>query len=227
MSAEVLPLPTPAALDRRAASFVSHAKLIGALTLVSRTLGMARESVSALYFGAGPVSSAFAVAFKVPNLFRKLLGEGALSAAFIPLYARAVKSGHPDAANRFAAAGVCLLTTLLLALTVVGELALWAAGSFIRFRPEDLLIVKLTAVMLPYVLLICGTAFLGGILQVHKRFGPPAVAPVLLNVIHIAVLVVGARLLSLRGAEGRGGWRCRPRSPTGWRGSCWWRGCSR
>src|SRR5580658_10708554 len=76
----------------RRASFVNQAKLIGVLTLLSRILGMARESVVALYFGAGTVSSAFAVAFKVPNLFRKLLGEGALSAAFIPLYAQAIKT---------------------------------------------------------------------------------------------------------------------------------------
>src|SRR5687768_16694994 len=74
-----------------ARSFVGHAKLIGAITLVSRVLGMARESVAANYFGAGPVWSAFTVAFTVPNLFRKLFGEGALSAAFIPLYAQAVR----------------------------------------------------------------------------------------------------------------------------------------
>src|ERR1700716_2024430 len=72
-------------------SFVAHAKLIGALTLLSRILGMARESVSARFFGAGIVSSAFIVAFSIPNLFRKLFGEGALSAAFIPLYTKALK----------------------------------------------------------------------------------------------------------------------------------------
>ena len=78
------------------ASFVSHARLIGILTLASRILGMARESVMSAYFGAGPISSAFAVAFKVPNLFRKLLGEGALSAAFIPLYAQANTAAEKD-----------------------------------------------------------------------------------------------------------------------------------
>src|SRR2546421_6440353 len=77
--------------EKPAKSFVAHAKLIGALTLLSRILGMARESVSARFFGAGIVSSAFIVAFSIPNLFRKLFGEGALSAAFIPLYTRALK----------------------------------------------------------------------------------------------------------------------------------------
>ncbi|MDP9174697.1 MAG: murein biosynthesis integral membrane protein MurJ [Planctomycetota bacterium] len=194
--------PPHAATDaRRPVSFVSSAKLISALTLVSRILGMARESVMATYFGAGVVSSAFTVAFKVPNLFRKLLGEGALSSAFIPLYAQAIKTGNMDEANRFAAASVNLLVTILLGLTVVGEAGLWLAARFIHFRPEDLLAVKFTAIMLPYVMLICGTAFLGAILQVHKRFGFPAAAPVLLNVIHIAVIMIGARWLMLSRAN--------------------------
>src|SRR5437879_11085766 len=77
-------------------SFVAHAKLIGALTLLSRILGMARESVSARFFGAGIVSSAFIVAFSIPNLFRKLFGEGALSAAFIPLYTKALKDERTE-----------------------------------------------------------------------------------------------------------------------------------
>lgn len=183
-------------------SFIRHAKLIGVLTLLSRILGMARESVAALYFGAGPVWSAFTVAFKVPNLFRKLLGEGALSAAFIPLYAQAIKSGDEAEANRFAAASVTLLITILVGLTIVGELAILAIALTVRLRPDDLLTVKFTAIMLPYVVLICGTAFLGGILQVHKRFGLPALAPVLLNVIHIVVIILGARFLMLRGATG-------------------------
>jgi putative peptidoglycan lipid II flippase len=190
---------TPAKRAERA-SFVSHARLISALTLASRILGMAREGVMSTYFGAGAVSSAFAVAFKVPNLFRKLLGEGALSAAFIPLYAQAIKTGDEEAANRFAAASVSLLATILLALTAAGELALWAVARWIDLRPENLLIVRFTAIMLPYVLLVCGTAFLGGILQVHRRFALPALAPVLLNIIHIAVIVMGARLLMLHAA---------------------------
>jgi len=186
-------------------SFVSHARLISILTLASRVLGMARESVMSAYFGAGTVSSAFGFAFKVPNLFRKLLGEAALSAAFIPLYAQALKSTDPNAveeANQFAAASVSLLATILVALTIVGELCLWGLVKAIDLRPENLLIVKFTAIMMPYVLLVCGTAFLGGILQVHRRFGLPALSPVLLNLIHIAVIVIGARMLMLHGSSG-------------------------
>src|SRR5580658_1735879 len=128
MSQQAIGISLPPALprtDKRAASFVGHAKLISALTLVSRILGMARESVVANYFGATVVAQAFSVAFSIPNLFRKLLGEGALSAAFIPLYAQALKSGDEAEAKRFAAASVNLLATILVALTVVGELVLW------------------------------------------------------------------------------------------------------
>src|SRR5436305_12296 len=66
-----------------------------------------------------------------------------------------------------------------------------------NIRPDWLLTLKLTAIMLPYVLLICGTAFLSGILQVHRRFGVPAAAPIILNVCHIVVVFLGARLLRL------------------------------
>jgi len=176
-------------------SYVSHAKVISALTLLSRILGMARESVVARYFGAGVVSDAFTVAFKVPNLFRKLLGEGALSAAFIPLYAQAIKN-DPAEAQRFAAASVNLLGMILLGITAVGQAILWAL-TLTPMRPENLLVLRFTQIMLPYVLMICGTAFLGGILQVHKRFALPAFAPVLLNIIHIGVIITGARILLL------------------------------
>ena len=209
MSQQAIPIQlesrAPAAPAARSRSFVGHAKLIGVLTLVSRITGLAREIVAGHYLGTSSVASAFTVAFTIPNLFRKLFGEGALSAAFIPLYAQAVKKeqdGHIDhvhqSAQQFAAASVNLLCMILLALTLVGELILLA---LIRFDhnllPDRVLTLKFTAIMLPYVLLICGTAFLGAILQVHKRFGAPAAAPIILNVCHVAVVLIGARMLGL------------------------------
>jgi putative peptidoglycan lipid II flippase len=191
-----------AAQSAPARSFVGHAKLISGLTLVSRLAGLAREAVSAHYFGAGVVSSAFATAFAIPNLFRKLFGEGALSAAFIPLYAQAIKQHHESEAKQFAAASVNLLCLALLGITIVGEIILFALIFFWRgIRPDWLLTLELAALMLPYVVLICGTAFLSSILQVHRRFGAPAAAPILLNAIHIVVIVLGARLLHLSAHE--------------------------
>ena len=181
------------------------ARLIGGLTLVSRVLGLVREGVAAHFLGAQSIAAnAFAIAFLVPNLFRKLLGEGALSQAFIPLYAQAVRRGETETGDtplHFAAGSVKLLATLLLALTVLGELIL--AGLLWAYRGGEradvLLMLQFTAIMLPYVVLVCGGAFLSAILQVHKRFGAPAFAPVLLNVVHIVVVFGGAWWLGLRG----------------------------
>src|SRR5688572_24520316 len=120
MSEQAVPIafPAPAVTDDAPAattrSFVGHAKLIGFLTFISRLLGLVRESIAAAYFGSSAIYAAFQFAFTVPNLFRKLLGEGALSAAFIPLYAQAVAKNPknrdssdfsiPRPANDFAAA---------------------------------------------------------------------------------------------------------------------------
>src|SRR5215212_1140066 len=102
MSEPAVPLsyPTAAVAETRGGSsttsFLSHAKLIGFFTLISRVLGLAREVVAGHYLGTGLVASAFTVAFTIPNLFRKLFGEGALSAAFIPLYTKAIKEEHNE-----------------------------------------------------------------------------------------------------------------------------------
>jgi putative peptidoglycan lipid II flippase len=199
---DVVPDPATATAPKETGkSFVAHAKLISALTLVSRFFGLAREIAQANYFGTGMVAVAFRVAFAVPNLFRKLFGEGALSAAFIPLYVQATRNESPEQANRFAAASVTLLTILLTAITIIGEGVIFGLLAFGEdIRPDMVLTLKLSAIMLPYVLMICGTAFLGAILQVHKRFGAPAAAPVILNAVHIAVMVVGGRLLHLKGS---------------------------
>ena len=231
-----------AADARRGRSFVSHAKAIGFITFISRLLGMARESIAANYFGAGAVWSAFTVAFTIPNLFRKLFGEGALSAAFIPLYAQAVKRGMgsppaardpspmrnrdanrvgdvEDAAERssvhgrdgharemtaadFATASVNLLCGILIALTVAGEVVL-VALTFFHLRADYLLAVKLATVMLPYVLLVCGTAFLGGILQVHHRFIATASTAIVLNLCLIVAIIAAARAFDLTSEAGQ------------------------
>ena len=199
---------------RHPRSFASQARLIGGITLLSRLLGLAREAVAANYFGAGAVWSAFVFAFTIPNLFRKLLGEGALSAAFIPIYAEAVEEevgggqwavgseegstahGPPPTAHSssFAAASINALFLILLAVTVLGEIGLLAAWLGIDLRPKDALAVKLTAVMLPYAMFICGAAFVGGILQVHHRFATFAATSTVLN----AALIVAITLAALR-----------------------------
>src|SRR5213595_3466236 len=132
--------PPPAAREGDASrGFVRHAKVIGGLTLVSRLLGLVREIVAGHYLGTGLVASAFTVAFTIPNLFRKLFGEGALSAAFIPLYTQAVKHQRTRdgmSANDFASASVNMLCAILLALTIVGETALLLVVFLFRLPPD-------------------------------------------------------------------------------------------
>jgi putative peptidoglycan lipid II flippase len=184
-------------------SFVGHAKLIGFLTFISRLLGLLRESIAAAYFGSSAVYAAFQFAFTVPNLFRKLLGEGALSAAFIPLYAQAVKSQTRDEAKAFAAASVNLLAAILVSLTIFGELALLAVVWFAPLPWDYLLAAKLTMIMLPYVMFICGTAFLGSILQVHERFAAITFTAVVSNLCLIVGMIAAARALDLSTPAGQ------------------------
>jgi putative peptidoglycan lipid II flippase len=202
MSEEAVAIPTTAdpPTPRTTRTFIGHAKIIGALTLASRILGLVRDMVAAHYLGArNPVAIAFNFAFAIPNLFRKLFGEGALSAAFIPLYTQSVKHESAAQANRFAAASVTLLILILVTITLIGELVLGTMLAFTETQRLDrLLTIQFTMIMLPYVLLICTGAFLSGILQVHHRFAAPAAAPIILNVCHITVLWLGAWFLGLK-----------------------------
>lgn len=193
---------------------------MGAITFFSRILGLARESIAAAYFGSSAIYSAFTFAFTIPNLFRKLLGEGALSAAFIPLYAQAVKhdralSGASEfsgatgglrvfsSANDFAASSVNLLCAILLGITIVGELILWLVVTTVPMRSDRLLAMQLVMIMLPYVLLVCGTAFLGSILQVHHRFAAITFTAVVSNLCLIFAMIAAARVHDLSSEAGQ------------------------
>lgn len=176
--------------------------MVSGLTLVSRMTGLVRDAVLAGVFGASVVLDAFLVGFIVPNLFRRLFGEGALTAAFIPRYTRLLKT-DPALARRFASLCVVAVASLLAGIVVVGELGLgwWLSavdrdglgeGSLFDATSKTGLALRLTMVMLPYMPMVCGVAFLGAVLQVHRRFGPAAAAPVVLNLVMIAVAVGAA-----------------------------------
>ncbi|MEM9881600.1 MAG: murein biosynthesis integral membrane protein MurJ [Planctomycetota bacterium] len=170
--------------------FVGHARFVAALTLVSRVTGLVRDAVLAAVFGASVVLDAFLVGFIVPNLFRRLFGEGALTAAFIPRYTRLLRD-DPGLARRFASVCVGALMVLLAGVTLVGELGLWWLAGTVETE-KAALAVRLTMWMLPYMPLVCGVALLGAVLQVHRRFGPAAAAPVLLNLVVIGAAALGA-----------------------------------
>ena len=165
--------------------FERHTRTLSVLTLVSRMTGLARDAALSRIFGAGLVPAAFFFAFIIPNLFRRLFGEGALAAAFLPVYARLDKD-DPATARRLATLTVGLLLVVLGAVTLAGELVLYLVS---RQLDQQNLALHLTMIMLPYLPLVCMVAILGAMLQVHGRFGPTAAAPVLLNASVIAAAV--------------------------------------
>ncbi len=175
--------------------FVGKAKLIAAATVLSRVLGVLRDAVFGHVFGDGAVWSSYTVAFMVPNLFRRLFGEGALSAAFIPVYSEAIESGDEELAQRLGRATLWLLVVILAGVVLVGEIIIaglsWAFGD----NPQTALTLLLAAVVLPYVVLICLVALLGGMLNARYHFSCPALAPVLLNVFLIIAGLWGTGLL--------------------------------
>ena len=155
-------------------------RTVGGLTLVSRVLGLVRDLLLVRVFGNTAVGSAFAAAFMIPNVFRRLFGEGALSAAFLPEYSR-LHRDDPEVAHRFATRVVLALAGGSAALLVLLELALLAVLAITPDDPERAFALGLVMLLLPFMPLVCIAAALGGVLHVHGRFGPTAAAPVLLN----------------------------------------------
>lgn len=176
--------------------------LVAAAILVSRVTGLARERALGHFVGTSPAADAFAVAFRIPNLLQHLLGEGALSASFIPVYSRLLAAGRLEEAGRVAGAVVGLLTLAVGLLTAVGILlaepltAVVAPG--LRARPETFaLTVDLVRLMFPAVGLLVLSAWCLGVLNSHRRFFLSYVAPALLNVVQIVVLVgLGSTVLA-------------------------------
>ena len=183
------PIVTPVSREHRVAA---STRLIAGLTLLSRVLGYAREATYGYFFGTGPVLSSFRIAFMVPNLSRRLFGEGALSAAFIPVFTRALQSGDTQRARRVAGGVLTLLAVVLLVLIVIGEAALWG---FEAVHPN--MTLRLTALMFPFMGFICMAAFLGGLLNTLGKFGAPAASPMILNAFVIGAVFAGAFVFGL------------------------------
>ncbi|WP_459618188.1 murein biosynthesis integral membrane protein MurJ [Bordetella sp. 2513F-2] len=162
------------------------AATVSGFTLLSRISGLVRDILIARAFGAGPLTDAFWVAFRIPNLLRRLFAEGAFSQAFVPILG-AARTEHGDAAVRGLLDRVALLLTMaLMLLTVVGILAApWvvsAMASGLRADGETFeAAVWMTRVMFPYILCMSLIAFASGVLNTWRRFAVPAFTPVLLN----------------------------------------------
>lgn len=183
-------------------NLLKAASTVSLLTLVSRVTGLVREQLIAASFGASAATDAFNVAFRLPNLFRRLFAEGAFSQAFVPILA-ATREREGDAAmRRLVDAVATMLTWALLLTCVIGVAAapvlVWAMGA--GLRQFDTAVV-LTRWMFPYIGFMSMVALAAGILNTWKRFAVPAVTPVLLNLSVIAAAWWGAPRLAAAGID--------------------------
>jgi len=167
------------------------ATVFGLATLVSRFSGLARDTVFAILFGTSFVADAFNLAFLVPNFFRRVVGEGNLNPAFVPVFAEVWERRGPDAAKIFLRRVTGVLLLVLAGITIAGMLA---AEPIVRIyahdwknHPEDLrFAVRLLQIMFPYLFFAGGAALASAALNARGRFLVSALAPVLLNLLFLA-----------------------------------------
>jgi putative peptidoglycan lipid II flippase len=169
---------------------------VSSLTFVSRLAGLVRDAALAHVIGADWVMDAYAMAFRLPNLLRQLLGEGALSAAFIPVFTDYLEHGGRKAANRFMSLMIVVLVATLAALTLAATGLLLALRYFSDAGTKWHLIFGLGAVLFPFGIMVCLVALLQAALNCRKHFAMPALAPVVLNLFIIGGAVAAGKWLS-------------------------------
>ncbi len=167
---------------------------VGGATASSRVLGFVRDIFIAAALGTGPVADAFFVAFRFPNLFRRLFAEGAFNSAFVPLFAKALEADGDDAARRFGEEALSALLAALLLVTAVIEIAMplamfVLAPGFSADPAKFDLAVVLTRIAFPYLTLVSLLAFYSGVLNARGKFAAAAFAPALLNIVLVAGLI--------------------------------------
>lgn len=167
---------------------------VGGWTLASRALGFARDMLIAALAGTGPVADAFFVALKLPNLFRRLFGEGAFNAAFIPEFTGILATEGRPSARQFAEEAFAVMAFWLGLMTVLGEIFMpqlmhVLAPGFSENPSKFALAVELSRITFPYLVLICLAALVSGVLNGLERFTAAAASYVLFNIVSIACML--------------------------------------
>ena len=173
---------------------IKSAAVVGSFTLASRCLGFIRDILIAFYLGAGAAGDAFFIAFKLPNLFRRLFAEGAFNLAFVPLFSDKLTSEGKRSALRFAEEALSILLLVLVIFVGLSQLAMpWLvmliAPGFTDDPERFDLTVYLSRLTFPYLLFISLVSLLSGLLNSFQRFASAAFAPVLLNLCLIGSLL--------------------------------------
>ena len=178
----------------KSATLIGAAGVVGSGTIVSRITGFARDVFIAALLGAGPLAEIFVIAFRLPNLFRHLVSEGAFNAAFLPLFTRRLARRH-EAGRVFAGRVFALMVTATGALTLLGILGMPLLVAMLAFGflgdPEKFtLAVHYARIAFPYLALMAMVSVFGAILNATGRFFAGAFAPVLFNLVLIAALML-------------------------------------
>lgn len=176
---------------------------VGAGIFLSRIAGFVREAVLAFYLGSGRAADLWGLALRTPNVIQNLLGEGTLSASFIPVYARMLEEGREEEAGRFAGAALGLVATAAYGVALVGMLAapLIVAALYPALEPAAAaLLVDMIRIMLPMTATLAVSAWALGVLNTHRRFFVSYVAPVMWNAAIVAAAVAGGTFLGMEAA---------------------------
>src|ERR1051325_4951249 len=187
------PRPTDTGHDERTGR---HAFMVGAGILISRIIGVIRQRVFAHYLGFSDAAGAFSAAFRIPNFLQNVFGEGALSASFIPVYAKLLATGDEKEANRVANA---VLTLLVFVTSVIVALGVLTAPYFVdlfaySFAPATRqLTIRLVQILFPGAGLLVISAWCLGVLNSHRRFFLSYIAPVAWNLALITTLLIFGR----------------------------------
>lgn len=187
-------------------SLFKSASTVSLLTLASRVTGLIRDVLMTSVFGVSAMTDAFYVAFRIPNLFRRVFGEGAFSQAFVPVLAACKTERGDEGAKNLVDHVATLLTWTLVVVCVLGvigaPLMVWAMASGLKQTAHGFdAAVVMTRWMFPYIGFMSLVALAGGVLNTWRKFAVPAASPVLLNVALILSIVVGAPLFSRHGIE--------------------------
>ncbi|HVM96800.1 MAG TPA: murein biosynthesis integral membrane protein MurJ [Candidatus Acidoferrales bacterium] len=178
------------------------AGLVSFFTFISRIFGLVRDSVVGYYFGTGPAADAFFVAFRIPNLLRRFVAEGAMSTAFIPVFTDYWTNRSRQEALRAASAIATVMAVGLATITLVGILlSPWLTGvfapGFLGEPGKYELTVELTRWTFPYIFLVSLVALCAGLLNSVRHFTAPAISPIVLNLTMIFAAAVVCPHLSV------------------------------
>lgn len=171
------------------------AGVVGISTMLSRIFGLIRDVVVAAFFGAGWVYDAFLVAFRIPNLLRRIIGEGSLTVSFVPVFTEYLQKKSKDEALELANVAFTLLSIILVIISLLGVLfspliVILNAPNFINMPDQFVLAVFLNRLMFPYIFFMSLVALCMGILNSFRHFAAPALSPVILNISMIAATLL-------------------------------------